>query len=89
MHSINSLPALDAAVSFRFPCWQGRANPTIFNPLVYNFILIKAKDKEMEWEVLCTCNLLGVTILIMIAAFHVIGVEAEKNADYVDFAKQD
>lgn len=74
---------------FRFPCWQGRASPTIFNPLVYNFILIKAKEKEMEWEVLFTCNLLGVILLIMIAGLHVIGVEPEKNADYVDFAKQD
>jgi len=43
----------------------------------------------MEWEVLFTCNLLGVTLLLMIAAFHVIGVDAEKNAEYVDFTKLD
>lgn len=41
----------------------------------------------MEWEVLFTCNFLGVTLLILIAAFHIIGVEAEKNAEYVDFSQ--
>jgi hypothetical protein len=41
----------------------------------------------MEWEVLFTCNFLGVLLLILIAAFHIIGVEPEKNAEYVDFSK--
>jgi hypothetical protein len=41
----------------------------------------------MEWEILFTCNFLGVTLLILIAAFHVIGVDAEKNSAYVDFKK--
>lgn len=43
----------------------------------------------MEWEVLFACNFMGVLILFAIAAFHVVGVDAEKNAEYVDFSKQD
>ena len=43
----------------------------------------------MEWEVLFTCNFLGVMLLVLIAAFHVIGVDAEKNAEYVEFKKSE
>ena len=43
----------------------------------------------MEWEVLFMCNFLGVSLLVLIAAFHVIGVDAEKNSKYIDFKKQE
>ena len=43
----------------------------------------------MEWEVMFMCNLLGVTLLVMIALFHVIGNEPEENGETVTFKKED
>ena len=35
------------------------------------------------------CNLLGVTLLVMIALFHVVGNAPEKNGDIINFTKED
>ena len=43
----------------------------------------------MEWEVMFACNLLGVTLLVLIALFHVIGEAEEKNGDYITFEKKE
>ena len=32
------------------------------------------------------CNLLGVSLLVFIALFHVLGTAPEKNAEYLDFS---
>ena len=38
----------------------------------------------MEWEVMFLCNAIGVLLLFMIAFFHLIGVEKEKNGEIID-----
>jgi len=45
----------------------------------------------MEWEVMFLCNMLGVSLLVAIALFHVLGNPAEKNAEILTFneKKQD
>ena len=35
------------------------------------------------------CNLLGVSLLVAIALFHIIGTPPEKNAAYITFKKGD
>jgi len=35
------------------------------------------------------CNSLGVLLLFLIALFHVIGVDKEKNAETLTFAKEE
>lgn len=35
----------------------------------------------MEYEVMYLCNVIGVSVLFMIAAFTLIGVDKEKNTD--------
>ena len=35
----------------------------------------------MEYEVMYLCNVIGVGVLFMIAAFTLIGVDKEKNTD--------
>jgi len=42
----------------------------------------------MEWEVMFMCNSLGVILLFLIAAMQIVGVDAEKNAQIVDFTKE-
>ena len=39
----------------------------------------------MEWEVMFMCNLLGVTLLVAIALFHILGNAPKKNAEYLTF----
>ena len=39
------------------------------------------KLDKMEYESMYLCNVIGVTILLMIASFTLIGVEKEKNTD--------
>ena len=39
----------------------------------------------MEWEIMFMCNLLGVSLLIAIAMFHILGTEPEKNAEVITF----
>jgi hypothetical protein len=35
----------------------------------------------MEWEVMFLCNTIGILLLILIAFFHLIGVEKEDNGE--------
>ena len=35
----------------------------------------------MEYEIMLLCNVLGIGVLLAIAAFSLIGVEKEKNTD--------
>lgn len=37
----------------------------------------------MEWEVMFLCNSVGVLLLLMIALFHMIGVDKEKNGELI------
>lgn len=34
----------------------------------------------MEWEVMFLCNTIGVLLIVMIAFFHLIGVDKERNS---------
>jgi hypothetical protein len=38
----------------------------------------------MEWEVMFLCNAIGILLLILIAFFHLIGVDKEKNGEIID-----
>ena len=38
----------------------------------------------MEWEVMFLCNTIGILLLILIAFFHLIGVDKEKNGEIID-----
>jgi hypothetical protein len=42
----------------------------------------------MEWEVMFLCNSLGVMLLFLIAMIHVVGVDAEKNAERIEFKQE-
>ena len=50
--------------------------------------LICNSDK-MEWEIMFLCNLLGVTLLFLIAMFHIIGNPPEKNGEKITFVEED
>lgn len=39
----------------------------------------------MEWEIMFLCNLLGVSLLVSIALYHILGTKPEKNAVYLKF----
>jgi hypothetical protein len=38
----------------------------------------------MEWEVMFLCNTIGILLLILIAFFHLIGVEKEDNGEIIN-----
>jgi len=38
----------------------------------------------MEWEVMFLCNTIGILLLILIAFFHLIGVEKEDNGEVIN-----
>ena len=38
----------------------------------------------MEWEVMFLCNTIGILLLILIALFHLIGVEKEDNGEIIN-----
>ena len=38
----------------------------------------------MEWEVMFLCNAIGILLLILIAFFHLIGVDKENNGEIID-----
>ena len=42
----------------------------------------------MEWEVMFMCNSLGLIILFLIAALQVVGVDAEKNSQILNFKQE-
>ena len=37
----------------------------------------------MEWEILLSCNTMGVIILVLIVLFHLIGDDQPKNPQYI------
>jgi hypothetical protein len=37
----------------------------------------------MEFEIMLFCNSIGVCILVLIALFHILGVEDEKHSRYI------
>ena len=43
----------------------------------------------MEWEIMFMCNLLGVSLLILIALFHIVGNAPEKNGDIITFVEKE
>ena len=47
---------------------------------VYKIIIIK-KEIKMEYEIMYLCNFLGVSVLLAIALFTLVGVDKEKNTD--------
>jgi hypothetical protein len=38
----------------------------------------------MEWEIMIFCNSVGIIVLVLIAMFHIIGVEKEKNGEIIE-----
>ena len=38
----------------------------------------------MEWEVMFLCNTIGILLLILIAFFHLIGVDKENNGEIIE-----
>jgi hypothetical protein len=38
----------------------------------------------MEWEVMFLCNTIGILLLILIAFFHLIGVDKEENGEIIN-----
>ena len=38
----------------------------------------------MEWEVMFLCNTIGILLLVLIAFFHLIGVDKENNGEIIE-----